>query len=1198
MIAAATDNPFPGLRPFEPNQADLFFGRDEQIDDLLDRLEKLHFLAVLGASGSGKSSLVGAGLVPAIQRGYFGGSNWKVVKVRPGRDPFGALAAALSETFQLSSSETESILRRSSLGIIDLVRQRLSSAESLLIVVDQFEELINYRRGPGERDGREESAAFVKLLLAATGHSELSLPHTGDLPIFVVLTMRSNSLGKCAQFRGLPEALNNSQYLVPRMTREQQREAIEGPVGMNGARVAPQLVQRLLNDVGDSPDQLPVLQHALMRMWEESREAREQGQAIDLPHYEAVGGMENALKRDADSAFGKFNGDPARQAIVRRLFQSLVETGVQEDETRRPTPLSAIVTITGAAKLEVENVIGVFKNRGFLTLSNDKDPMVDVSHESLIRLWDMLKAWVEKEAESEKIYLRLEDSAVRKMALYRDPELTQALRWREREVPNAAWAERYSGGHPDAFSRTMDFLERSRRRRLNERVRAFLWAGVILVVISALILWKKEADARASLAAQNIAATFGLAGQAALSVSTDPARALTLGLSSWSVQKSMVPGLDQVLHNALLRPTAWLELPGHPDSKIARVAWSPDGAHIVSAGLEDGKVKVWNLASKLEERSLEKLGSVSDVAWSPDGLRLAIASADKSVADKTVKVWELTADKTRPLQHNAVVMSVAWAVDGNRLAAGATDGSVRVWNTHDWKLPPMNLPAHQKAVREIVWSPNGKFAATSSDSTAKVWDVTTPVWTELQVMDHQNAVVSISWAPDSRKIDTVGLEGNLTIWESESWPSNHPTKREITKQQIRTAAWSPDGVHLATGASNGMAKVWESANFANVGAVSTDQGFINSISWSPKGGSLLATGSRGGTIKLWDLSGGRDLLTLSGQDRVYGIAWSANGSRLASAGADGVLRIWNTEVGQLLPSLPPRIRAWIWGLSWSPDASKVATASQDGLVRVWDVTDGKQLFELACNQGKLWAVAWHPDGSRLAVAGKNKMAIWDLASLGMAYLLEDQVPDIRAIAWSWDGRHLAAGSEDGTAQVWDANGRNEHTWKTGEDHVRSVAWSPDNERLATVAGDNTKVWDVPHEKVLYALSGHGAPVWSVAWSPDKSRIATGNLDGVTRVWSAKTYYELLTLGGHQGPVRTVAWSPDGKLLASAGDDGITQVYAIDTDELLKVVRARITVDLTNEECARFLSSTCPDSLIPRNPAGPHTHPASTPGPRR
>ena len=269
-------NPFPGLRPFRPDEDYLFFGREGQGDELLRRLRQTRFVAVVGPSGSGKSSLVNAGVLPALHGGFMAGASasWRVAKFRPGSDPIGELARALNQPDVFGADDddgeadaairtmiTETTLHRSALGLAEVVRQaRMPADENLLLVVDQFEELFRFKASADRAEASDDLAAFVKLLLEAS--------RAEAAPIYVVLTMRSDFLGDCAQFRDLPEAINDGQYLIPRMTRDQRRQAIEGPVAVGGADITPRLVQRLLNDVGDNPDQLPILQHALMRTWD------------------------------------------------------------------------------------------------------------------------------------------------------------------------------------------------------------------------------------------------------------------------------------------------------------------------------------------------------------------------------------------------------------------------------------------------------------------------------------------------------------------------------------------------------------------------------------------------------------------------------------------------------------------------------------------------------------------------------------------------------------------------------------------------------------------------------------------------------------------------------------------------------------------------------------------------------------------
>jgi hypothetical protein len=491
---ASIANPYPGLKPFEFDEQHLFFGREGQSEELIRRLGRSYLLAVVGTSGSGKSSLVRAGLLPLLYGGYMveASSSWHIAMFRPGDNPIRNMALALNNlgVFEISRKEDEenqppiqekavptveqpikaalieTILRRSAIGLVDFVRQsKMQEHERLLIVVDQFEELFRFKKTGNNLSSEDEAAAFVKLLLEATrGHSS---------PIYVVLTMRSDFLGDCAQFRDLPEAINKGQYLIPRMTRDQLREAITCPAAVYGATLTPRLVNRLLNDVGDNPDQLPILQHALMRTWDHWTSNRNNGDEIDLADYRDVGEMTNALSDHADEAFSELP-DERSKLVCARLFKCLTEKGPDNREIRRPTKLRDICAVIEASEEEVISVIDVFRQEGrsFLMppvdVMLDANSVIDISHESLIRGWQQLKAWVNEEAESARTYRRLADDAVLheqgKVPYWRDPALQLALDWRKQQKPNQAWAQRY---HP-AFESAMTFLKESRLERIRE----------------------------------------------------------------------------------------------------------------------------------------------------------------------------------------------------------------------------------------------------------------------------------------------------------------------------------------------------------------------------------------------------------------------------------------------------------------------------------------------------------------------------------------------------------------------------------------------------------------------------------------------------------------------------------------------------------------------------------------------------------
>ena len=472
-------NPFPGLRAFSATESHLFFGRETATDELLRKLRTNRFIAVVGTSGSGKSSLVLAGMLPDLHGGFMAsaGSSWRVAVLRPGDAPIHALAASLAAPSVFGASDesddmqlaiTETVLRRGTLGLVEATRQaRLPARENLLVLVDQFEELFRFKQSAGGQRAVNEAAAFVKLLLEAVRQDEL--------PIYVVLTMRSEYLGDCTQFRDLPEAINAGQYLIPRMTREQRRQAIMGPVAVGGAGMTAPLVQRLLNDVGDNPDQLPILQHAMMRTWDYWAEDQEENKPIDLPHYEETGGMAEALSRHADEAFNAI-ADKRHQKIAERLFKRLTGKGTDNREMRFPARLAELCAVTGAKESQVIAVIDAFRQEGRSFLMPPQhvpltgQSLIDISHESLIRIWQRLRQWVNEEAQSARIYRRLAETsalyAKKEAGLWRKPDLQIALGWRHLNQPSASWAKRY---HPD-FEDAMTFLNKSksaaRRRKL------------------------------------------------------------------------------------------------------------------------------------------------------------------------------------------------------------------------------------------------------------------------------------------------------------------------------------------------------------------------------------------------------------------------------------------------------------------------------------------------------------------------------------------------------------------------------------------------------------------------------------------------------------------------------------------------------------------------------------------------------------
>ncbi len=508
---SAISNPFPGLRAFEEDEDVLFFGREKQVDELLTKLRTTRFMAVIGSSGSGKSSLVKSGLIPALHSGFMSGagSSWRICTFRPGNDPIYNMAVGLSEPGviyddgadydkPMLTAINESILRRSSTGLVGAYKQSgIDPRHNLLILVDQFEELFRFSKYEKDsKDGKRDSIAFINLLIKATEQRETA--------IYVVFTMRSDFLGDCTEFRGLPEAINNGQYLVPRMTREERKDAITGPVSVAGATIAPRLLNQLLNDVGDNPDQLPILQHALMRTWDVWKKKNTKT-ALDIAEYEETGTMKQALSQHAEEAFAELTTDRQKH-ICEVLFKTLTDRGSDSRGIRRPRKLGEICQLAEASQEEVVEVIDIFRKggRAFLmppekvTLTGSS--IIDISHESIMRVWNRLINWVDEENESAQVYFRLCEAALTyeegRGGLWRDPELQVAWKWKEEQKPNEIWASRYN----EQFHQAIAFLDYSKQqfelelKHKEERQKQKLKrakrvaAGISMVAIGALLL--------------------------------------------------------------------------------------------------------------------------------------------------------------------------------------------------------------------------------------------------------------------------------------------------------------------------------------------------------------------------------------------------------------------------------------------------------------------------------------------------------------------------------------------------------------------------------------------------------------------------------------------------------------------------------------------------------------------------------------
>jgi WD40 repeat protein len=1123
---------YPGLRPFDAEDALLFFGRDRQIDELLRRLDETRFLAVVGLSGGGKSSLVRAGLLPALRRGHLrgAGSHWRISIMRPGSDPLGALARALDETLGERDDRLRT-LRSGRLGLLDASRYGRRAEENVLLVVDQFEELFRFQDTCRERSA--EASEFVELLLAAGEEFE------PVWRVYVVITLRSDYLGECARFCGLPEALNDSQYLVPRMTREQLREAIVGPAALGGVEVSKELWEELLDKTGDEPDQLPVLQHLLMRMWEK-REQTAAGFRITKEHYTAAGGWDDALNNHADAVWNELG---ARRDAAKRMLQRLTERAQAGREVRRPATVRELAEVADARADEVIRVVEHFWQEGcnFLTSPDrelNPDSVIDISHESLIRQWKRLNEWTTEEAGWGEWYRRVEDTLSFGGAWLVNPALESALEARRKGRWNAAWAERYAKSESvrPAYSDVIRFLEESWKRRGDEltrlrRTRALVVVAALLfacLAVAASWFWWVARRSEEGALARQLASDSGLLRN----LSVDWTTAALLGIESLRREDT------EAGYEAVFAASSGI---GREVGRVAHqagvivVAFSPDGTLAVT-GSEDSAARVFDVRAGREVANLPHQGPVYAVAFSPDSALVATGSADE-----TARVYEArTGREVARLAHQGTVFAVSFSPDGRLVATCSADNEARVFEASTGR--EVARLAHQGTVYASAFSQDGTLVVTrSTQGSAQVFEARTRRL--LARLAHQSDPVVVVFSSDAKLVAVASWDKTARVFEARSG-------REVAQladpDRVMVAAFSSDGALLATGSADSTARVYEARTGREVARLA-HQGPVRAVAFSSDG-TLMATGSEDTCVRVFRTNTWQEVARLAHHGPINAVAFSPYGSRLVVSGSGGLpdkptgeARVFEVRTGRRVAELAHPARVGI--VTLSPDGTLVATGSVDGTARVFEVRTGRELARLA-HQAAVSSVAFSPDASLVATGYMDGTAWVFEARTGREVAHFNCSDRVEIVALSSDGVLLALGPGQRSARVFDVRARRELAELEHSGRVKAIILSPDG-NLVAMGTDNGNGGEAlvfeTHTRRQVARLTHQHRVEAIALSPDARMLATGSADRTARVFELATGREVAHLT-HQGSVYALAFSPDGALVATGSEDNTARVF--------------------------------------------------------
>ena len=1009
-------NPFPGLRPFGVEESHLFFGREGQSDEALVKLAENRFAAILGASGSGKSSFMYCGLIPTLHGGFMteAGSNWRVVVARPGGGPIDNLAEALlvkDQEYNALSDEDKlirktiigTVLRSSSLGLIEVIKQlKTDKSQNIFVLIDQFEELFRFSKLESAQSDRDESSAFVNLLLEAV--------HQYDEPIYVALTMRSDFIGECAKYPDLTQMINDSHYLIPQMTRDQKRIAIEGPVAVGGGKIAPRLTQQLLNDVGDNPDQLPILQHALMRTWSYWVDDRKEDEPMDLRHYNAIGTLREALSQHANEAYDALN--KREKQIAEVMFKALTERGSENQGIRRPTKLSTIAAIAGVSEDEVERVVDRFREPGRSLLMPpygvrlESDTVIDISHESLMRIWDRLKRWLDEENKAAEMYIKLSEAAERfqegKASLWQMPDLQLALNWREENRPTLVWGQRYN----PAFERTMVFLETSEKAYLTEQrnkeilqkrqVRRMRITAVVLGIAAMVCLFfvvfaqiqtgfAKEAQAEAEKLRDE---ALGLQQEAQRQQEIAQERAAeAIKQQNRANQEAENARVAQQEAQAAAQRALQAQALAEEQRQKAQEAQVEAEANAERARQQTA---IANEQTKLANEASERANKLRYQA-----IALSMSIKAGNIPEKELKALVAKqaflfhgeyGDPNKPYNgdvYAGVYSALQGVVDTRpdsliQRSLNRGDSILNQYHGHKNIVVDEETGVVQEksvAVRSIVFSADGtRMFSAGGDGKLLSWNATNRISEVLFSSEKVNRVVNVS--PDERWLALGTSQDEILLYNLRS--KDEPTRISGHLGTIYDVVFLPDNTgFISVGADNKVLK----SNFQSSQVIAQLDKKVKSLAISPDGSTLVGGTERGDIIK-WDLTQNGDNQTEIFRDEqrrkpVMALNFSADGQLLAIGGYDaesdnGYIQIWNVaDKRQDGPELTG-FASPVTDVEFSPDSRLIAGASKDKTIRFWDRNN---IFDLPTvlndHGGWVWDMDFHPDGTSLVSASAD-----------------------------------------------------------------------------------------------------------------------------------------------------------------------------------------------------------------------------------
>lgn len=1212
--------PYRGLESYQPEDADWFFGRERLTGVLVDHLRRQSrhggLLAVVGASGSGKSSLLRAGLIPELQSGGLevpGSHIWPVTLLTPGSRPVRELATQFAELTADDPDCLESMLLTDPAQGASLARRAArweaggngdgSSGDAgeglLVLVVDQFEEVFTACHDEHER------LAFIGALCAAAECAAPRAGATGTRPAaLVVVGLRADFYPHALGYPALVAALQSSQVVVGPMTAAELSSAITGPARMAALDIEDGLVEVLLRDLAPpagrtvpgaahDPGALPMLSFALLATW-----TRSHGGKLTVADYRDIGGIRGAVASAAEKVYNE-QLTAAQQDLARQIFIRLVHVADDTADTRRRVPRSELLL----GHRDVQPVLDAFIGERLITAETDD---VEIAHEALLLAWPRLREWVDSDRAGVRVHRQLtvaaevwRDSGREPSALYGGGRLAALGEWLGQ------------AGHADNLNKLeREFLEASTERKLAEesaarrrtrRLQAFvsvLAALSMVVGVLAIVAYRQKTAATYQ---RDLAISRQVATEADQLRSTDIALAMQLSLAAYRVSPTTEARSSLLSSTATVAATRML---GTVGTEMHSVAFNP-GKTILAAGNANGTVRLWDVRRQgrpvaLGSPLVMPAGAVTSVVFSPDGTILAAGTLGGAIG-----LWDVR-DPGRPvlidrisLPSGSAVNSVAYGPDGLSLAAACSDGKVYLWNVwRSRRVSPLGAPvsAGVGSVNSVAFSRDAAMlAAGGSSGRVRVWKLAPagrPSGTGIVLSGPADGVNAVAFSPDGAMVAAGADDDKVWLWDIAGRRPTMP-RPPLTgaASWIYSVAFSPDGNTLAAGSADNSAYTWNLAGGALLARLPHPAPVL-SVGFG-RNGDTLATGDADGIARIWSLPG--PVLT-GPKATVFTVAFSPDSGNLAIASGDGTVRLWAvTGINQAKPLSPPLTAADpLDGTVAYGTGGRLAAGGSNGGVQLWDVRDARHPFQLPAPPTALNTsiqyVTFNATGHLMAAASlAGSIELWDVTDFARPRALAVIPADARgpghatwALAFSADSRLLAAAGGDGLVRLWDITDPS-HPRQLGQPLTRlssavfQVTFSPRG-RLLAASGEDGKIrlWNVTdavHPRLLTTLSASTGTIYDVSFSPDGQTLATANTDGTVSMWNIADPAEPASLGSLAGPggtVFSVAFSHTANILAAGSQDRLTQLWLATPAAAAGYICAITGTPITRAEWERYI----------------------------